>query len=54
LEAERTLGAVDVFIGHSLGGGTGAWSVYDFFLEGNRAQVTVTFIKNDKGAVIAI
>jgi pimeloyl-ACP methyl ester carboxylesterase len=27
LEAERALGAVDVFIGHSLGGGVGAWSV---------------------------
>src|SRR5580658_9117210 len=26
-EAERALGAVDVFIGHSMGGGTGAWSV---------------------------
>jgi pimeloyl-ACP methyl ester carboxylesterase len=27
LEAERALGAVDVFIGHSMGGGTGSWSV---------------------------
>ena len=27
LEAERALGAVDVFIGHSMGGGIGAWSV---------------------------
>ena len=26
-EAERALGAVDVFIGHSMGGGVGAWSV---------------------------
>ncbi len=26
-EVERTLGAVDVFIGHSMGGGVGAWSV---------------------------
>jgi pimeloyl-ACP methyl ester carboxylesterase len=26
-EAERALGAVDVFIGHSLGGGVGGWSV---------------------------
>jgi pimeloyl-ACP methyl ester carboxylesterase len=31
LEAERALGAVDVFIGHSMGGGTGAWSVYQGF-----------------------
>ncbi|NJR12456.1 hypothetical protein HC776_00760 [bacterium] len=28
--AERALGEVDVFIGHSLGGGAGAWSVRDF------------------------
>ena len=27
LQAERALGAVDVFIGHSMGGGTGSWSV---------------------------
>ena len=27
LELERALGEVDVFIGHSMGGGTGAWSV---------------------------
>jgi hypothetical protein len=27
VEAERALGAVDVFIGHSMGGGTGSWSV---------------------------
>jgi pimeloyl-ACP methyl ester carboxylesterase len=27
VEAERALGAVDVFIGHSMGGGTGTWSV---------------------------
>ena len=27
-EAERALGAVDVFIGHSLGGGVGGWSVH--------------------------
>jgi hypothetical protein len=26
-EFERALGAVDVFIGHSMGGGVGAWSV---------------------------
>jgi len=26
-QAERALGAVDVFIGHSMGGGAGAWSV---------------------------
>jgi hypothetical protein len=26
-EAEQALGAVDVFIGHSMGGGVGAWSV---------------------------
>src|SRR5215204_5882462 len=26
VEAERALGAVDVFIGHSMGGGTGSWS----------------------------
>src|SRR5215211_2202503 len=26
-EAERALGAVDVFIGHSMGCGTGSWSV---------------------------
>jgi len=26
-ELERALGAVDVFIGHSMGGGVGAWSV---------------------------
>jgi hypothetical protein len=26
-EFERTLGAVDVFVGHSMGGGVGAWSV---------------------------
>src|SRR6185436_9174693 len=31
LEAERALGAVDVFIGQSMGGGTGAWSVYHGF-----------------------
>jgi pimeloyl-ACP methyl ester carboxylesterase len=30
-DAERALGAVDVFIGHSMGGGTGAWSVYNGF-----------------------
>src|SRR5437868_12522999 len=29
-ELERTLGGVDVFIGHSMGGGAGAWSVCDF------------------------
>jgi pimeloyl-ACP methyl ester carboxylesterase len=29
-ELERALGGVDVFIGHSLGGGAGAWSVRDF------------------------
>jgi hypothetical protein len=27
LEAQRALGEVDVFIGHSMGGGTGSWSV---------------------------
>ena len=27
VEAERALGEVDVFIGHSMGGGTGSWSV---------------------------
>src|SRR5262249_61599704 len=27
LEAERALGEVDVFIGHSMGAGTGSWSV---------------------------
>src|SRR5207302_11417778 len=27
LEAVRTLGAVDVFIGHSMGAGIGSWSV---------------------------
>jgi len=27
VQAERTLGAVDVFIGHSVGSGTGSWSV---------------------------
>jgi hypothetical protein len=27
VEAERALGTVDVFIGHSMGGGTGTWSV---------------------------
>jgi protein-S-isoprenylcysteine O-methyltransferase Ste14/pimeloyl-ACP methyl ester carboxylesterase len=27
VEAERALGAVDVFVGHSMGGGTGTWSV---------------------------
>src|SRR3954471_1842630 len=27
VEAERALGAVDIFIGHSMGGGTGSWSV---------------------------
>src|ERR1041385_1673040 len=26
-ESERALGAMDVFIGHSMGGGVGAWSV---------------------------
>lgn len=26
-ESERALGAVDIFIGHSMGGGVGAWSV---------------------------
>lgn len=26
LQAERALGAVDVFIGHSMGGGTGSWA----------------------------
>lgn len=31
LEAERALGAVDVFIGHSMGSGTGAWAVYQGF-----------------------
>jgi hypothetical protein len=29
-ELERALGGVDVFIGHSLGGGAGAWCVRDF------------------------
>jgi hypothetical protein len=29
-EFEQALGAVDVFIGHSLGGGAGAWSVREF------------------------
>jgi pimeloyl-ACP methyl ester carboxylesterase len=28
-EVERTLGAVDVFIGHSMGGGVGEWSVLE-------------------------
>jgi len=28
-EVERTLGAVDVFIGHSRGGGVGEWSVWE-------------------------
>jgi pimeloyl-ACP methyl ester carboxylesterase len=28
-EIERALGAVDVFIGHSMGGGVGAWSVLE-------------------------
>jgi pimeloyl-ACP methyl ester carboxylesterase len=28
-EAARALGAVDVFIGHSLGGGVGGWSVHE-------------------------
>jgi pimeloyl-ACP methyl ester carboxylesterase len=28
-ELERALGAVDVFIGHSMGGGVGAWSVHE-------------------------
>lgn len=27
VEAERALGEVDVFVGHSMGGGTGSWSV---------------------------
>src|SRR5688500_10558723 len=27
VKAERALGAVDVFIGHSMGGGSGSWSV---------------------------
>jgi hypothetical protein len=27
VEAERALGAVDVFIGHSMGGGSGSWSL---------------------------
>ena len=27
VEAERALGAVDVFVGHSMGGGSGSWSV---------------------------
>src|SRR5215213_6025698 len=27
VDAERALGAVDVFVGHSMGGGTGSWSV---------------------------
>src|SRR5262249_55744865 len=27
VNAERALGAVDVFIGHSMGGGSGSWSV---------------------------
>ena len=27
MNAERSLGEVDVFIGHSMGGGTGSWSV---------------------------
>ena len=27
VEAERALGEVDVFIGHSMGGGVGGWSV---------------------------
>lgn len=30
-EAERALGAVDVFVGHSMGGGNGAWSVHHGF-----------------------
>jgi pimeloyl-ACP methyl ester carboxylesterase len=29
-ESDRALGGVDVFIGHSLGGGAGAWSVREF------------------------
>jgi pimeloyl-ACP methyl ester carboxylesterase len=29
-ELERALGGVDVFLGHSMGGGAGAWSVRDF------------------------
>jgi pimeloyl-ACP methyl ester carboxylesterase len=29
-ESDRALGEVDVFIGHSLGGGAGAWCVRDF------------------------
>src|ERR1041385_262710 len=29
-ELERALGGVDVFLGHSMGGGAGAWSVSDF------------------------
>src|SRR5439155_26113278 len=29
-ESDRALGAVDVFIGHSLGGGAGAWCVRKF------------------------
>jgi len=29
-ELERALGGVDVFIGHSMGGGAGAWSVGEF------------------------
>jgi pimeloyl-ACP methyl ester carboxylesterase len=29
-ESDRALGGVDVFIGHSLGGGAGAWCVRDF------------------------
>jgi hypothetical protein len=29
-ELERALGGVDVFIGHSMGGGAGAWSVREF------------------------
>jgi len=29
-ELDRALGGVDVFIGHSMGGGVGAWSVRDF------------------------
>jgi pimeloyl-ACP methyl ester carboxylesterase len=29
-ESDRALGGVDIFIGHSLGGGAGAWSVREF------------------------
>ena len=44
VEAERGLGEVDVFIGHSMGGGTGSWSVReagfrpDWNTRENRAQ----------------